>query len=61
LPKPLTKCEQISAPPDLSEEDKTEWLRGFDDTRKYVFQNPQSELYDRGFSAGLDFREDFFG
>lgn len=59
--KAFADVREKLCPSDLSGENKTEWLRGFDDSRKYAFQNPQSEFYDRGFSAGVDFREDFFG
>lgn len=48
-------------PPDLAEDDRLEWIRGFDDTRRFYNQTPQSEFYDLGFMAGTDFRDDFFG
>ena len=59
--KILPEMREKLCPPDISEEEKTEWFRGFDDTRIYPYQDPQSKFYDLGFIAGTDFRDDFFG
>lgn len=47
-------------PPNLSEGDRQEWERGFNDARRFFSQSPQSQYYDLGFLSGVNLREDFF-